>query len=252
MDTMGRRKFGESLAAAAMAPRIEKQRHYLVVGAGVFGTWTAYQLLSAGHKVVLLDQYGAASSRASSGGESRIIRCAYGPDEIYTRMAKRSLKLWTNFFRESGREFFHRTGVLWMSQPENRYAEQSRETLRKAQVPFRDLSHHDLVRLYPQIQIDSGTIAIFEPKSGALMAREAVQLLLESFIGRGGTYGHVRVHAPRGPGLLDHIVTSDGESIAADAYVFACGPWLGTIFLDLLQQRIFSTRQEVLFFGLPA
>ena len=55
-----------------------------VVGAGVFGAWTAYQLKRAGAEVLLVDAYGPGNSRASSGGESRIIRMGYGPDEIYT------------------------------------------------------------------------------------------------------------------------------------------------------------------------
>jgi sarcosine oxidase len=249
---MSRREFGESLAAAALAPCTSKSCNCVVVGAGVFGTWTAFQLLSAGHKVVLLDQYGAASSRASSGGESRIIRCGYGADEIYTRMAKRSLALWSGFFRETGRELFHRTGVLWMSNPSNQYAAQSRETLRKAQVPFRDLSAGDLARLYPQIHTRSGMVAILEPESGALMARQAVELLLEVFIARGGAYRLASVRTPGGHGRLDRISTSDGESIAADVFVFTCGPWLGKVFPDVLQGRIFPTRQEVLFFGVPA
>jgi sarcosine oxidase len=249
---MSRREFGESLAAAALAPCADKPCSYVVIGAGVFGTWTAFQLLSAGHKVVLLDQYGAASSRASSGGESRIIRCGYGSDEIYTRMAKRSLALWSRFFRETGRELFHRTGVLWMSNPANQYAAQSRETLRKAQVPFRDLSAGDLARLYPQIHTTSGTVAILEPESGALMARQAVELLLEVFIARGGMYRLASVRPPLGHGRLDRVTTSGGESIAADAFVFACGPWLGKVFPDVLQERIFPTRQEVFFFGVPA
>jgi sarcosine oxidase len=249
---MSRREFAETLAAAALAPRTGKPRNYVVVGAGVFGAWTAYQLLSEGHQVVLLDQYGAASSRASSGGESRIIRCAYGPDEIYTQMARRSLTLWSNLFNQTGRALFHRTGVLWMSKRANRYAAQSRETLRKAEVPFRDLSPGDLARLYPQIRTDSETVAILEPESGALMARQAVELLLEIFIARGGTYRLASVRTPPGQGRLEHITTSDEASIAAEAFVFACGPWLGKIFPDVLQQRIFPTRQEVFFFGIPA
>jgi sarcosine oxidase len=249
---MSRREFAETLAAAALAPRTGKPRNYVVVGAGVFGAWTAYQLLSAGHQVVLLDQYGAASSRASSGGESRIIRCAYGPDEIYTQMARRSLTLWSNLFNETGRALFHRTGVLWMSKRANRYAAQSRETLRKAEVPFRDLSPGDLARLYPQIRTDSETVAILEPESGALMARQAVELLLEIFIARGGTYRLASVRTPPGHGRLEHITTSNEATIAAEAFVFACGPWLGKIFPDVLQQRIFPTRQEVFFFGIPA
>ncbi len=51
-----------------------------VVGAGVFGAWTAYQLNRAGAAVVLVDAYGPGNSRASSGGESRVIRMGYGPD----------------------------------------------------------------------------------------------------------------------------------------------------------------------------
>ncbi len=182
MLPMSRREFGGSLTAAALLPRSETPQTYAVIGAGVFGAWTAYHLLSAGHKVTLLDQYGPASSRASSGGETRIIRCAYGPDEIYSRMAKRSLALWSGFFRETGRNFLRRTGVLWMSKPGNTYAEQSRETLRKVEVPFRDFSSSELARRYPQIHIDAGTVAIFEPESGALLARQAVQAVVEAFV----------------------------------------------------------------------
>ncbi len=249
---MSRREFGGSLTAAALLPRSETPQTYTVIGAGVFGAWTAYHLLSAGHKVALLDQYGPASSRASSGGETRIIRCAYGPDEIYSRMAKRSLALWSGFFRETGKNFLRRTGVLWMSKPGNTYAEQSRETLRKVQVPFRDFSSSELARRYPQIHIDAGTVAIFEPESGALLARQAVQAVVEAFVARGGVHRLAAVLTPEGHGRLDRILTSDGESVAADAFVFACGPWLGKVFPKILGHRIFPTRQEVLFFGIPA
>ena len=154
--------------ASALGPAGGKQQTYAVVGAGVFGAWTAHYLLQAGHKVVLLDEYGPASSRASSGGESRIIRCAYGPDEVYTRMAKRSLAVWSEFFGQAHRNLLHRAGVLWFANPGNEYAQQSRETLRKIDVPFRDLSFEELRRSYPQVHLPEGTVAIFEPDSGAL------------------------------------------------------------------------------------
>ena len=62
-----------------------------VIGAGVFGAWSAYQLRLTGASVLLLDAYGPGNSRASSGGESRIIRLGYGPDEIYSRSSQRKL-----------------------------------------------------------------------------------------------------------------------------------------------------------------
>ena len=69
-----------------------------VVGARVFGAWTAYQLRRSGKRVVLIDAYGAGNSGSSSGDESRIIRTGYGGDEVYTRSALRSLELWKGFF----------------------------------------------------------------------------------------------------------------------------------------------------------
>ena len=250
----------ELAAALLAAPGLAAQgnaagqgpRTYAVVGAGVFGAWTAYHLRRAGHHVTLLDQYGPASSRASSGGETRIIRASYGPDEVYTRMAKRSLGLWSAFSARTGREVLQRTGVLWMSTPNNVYVEQSRATLRKEGVAFRDLSATDLTREYPQIRLAPDAIAIFEPDSGALMARQATQAVVQQFIRDGGVYRHAAVASPQGSGRLGAIQTTDGESIPADAFVFACGAWLGKVFPSMLANRIFPTRQDVLFFGIPA
>src|ERR1700721_1905630 len=61
-----------------------------VIGAGVFGAWIAYYLAKSGASVALLDSYGPANSRGSSGGESRIIRMGYGADDIYTRWSLRA------------------------------------------------------------------------------------------------------------------------------------------------------------------
>lgn len=248
---MSRREFSHSLVAATLLPHAEKPATYTVIGAGVFGAWTAWHLQSAGHRVTLVDEYGPASSRASSGGESRIIRCSYGPDEVYTRSAKRSLALWSQFFAQTGRNLLHPVGVLWMAQPSNAYVEQSRQTLHKFEVPFRDLSPSDLAREYPQIHLDSAAIAILEPHSGALMARQSVQAVVADFIRRGGSYRHAAIRPPDSKGKLKSITARSGESLPADAFVFACGPWLGKVFPALLGDRIFVTRQEVMFFGTP-
>ena len=257
MHELSRRELAAALLAApAMAAQSgvvgHGSRQYVVVGAGAFGAWTAYHLRRAGHNVALLDQYGPASSRASSGGETRIIRASYGPDEVYTRMAKRSLALWSAFSARTGREVMQRTGVLWMATPDNVYVEQSRATLRKEGVAFRDLSAADLKREYPQIRLAPDAVAIFEPDSGALMARQATQAVVQQFIRDGGIYRHAAVTSPQGSGRLGAILTSDGESVTGDAFVFACGAWLGKVFPSMLADRIFPTRQDVVFFGIPA
>ena len=81
----------------------------------MFGSWTAWHLVRAGRRVLLLDAWGAGHSRSSSGGESRIIRMGYGGDALYTRMAAQSLALWKQWRSGAGETLFHRTGVLWMA-----------------------------------------------------------------------------------------------------------------------------------------
>src|SRR5438132_1457096 len=68
---------------------LQKNYDAAVIGAGVFGVWTAFQLCRAGLRVALLDAYGPGNNRSSSGDESRIIRMSYGVDELYTRWSWR-------------------------------------------------------------------------------------------------------------------------------------------------------------------
>src|SRR5262245_3999913 len=59
--------------ARAEAPAVTAGRSYdvAVIGAGAFGAWTAHHLRQAGRSVALIDAYGPATSRASSGGHTR-------------------------------------------------------------------------------------------------------------------------------------------------------------------------------------
>src|SRR5260370_13430186 len=92
-----------------------------VIGAGVFGAWTALQLARRGNRVVLLEAYGPGHSRSSSGDESRIIRMGYGADEIYTQWSRRSLDQWKELLAATGNEtLFRETGVLWLAEAGNR------------------------------------------------------------------------------------------------------------------------------------
>jgi glycine/D-amino acid oxidase-like deaminating enzyme len=226
-----------------------KMASCMVVGAGVFGAWTAYHLRRTGHEVTLLDCYGPGNNRSSSGGETRIIRASYGKDELYTRMAVRSFALWDSFFGRIGRSLLHRTGVLWIAKEESQYAAESRKILDRVGVPFEEISPSELTCRYPQMNYEAR--AIFEPGAGALMARQCVQHVVAQFVSDGGTFRPALVRPPAGSGHFSKLITATGEALIADVFVFACGPWLPKVFPEILGQRIFPTKQEVFFFGVP-
>jgi sarcosine oxidase len=229
----------------------QKRYDVAVIGAGVFGAWTAWHLARRGQRVVLLDAYGPAHSRASSGGESRIIRMGYGADELYTRWSMRSLLQWKEFFGAEQRMLFQETGVLWLAGEEGLRLRQTIFTLKRCEVPFEEMDRAALEKKYPQIGFDDVTAGILEPKSGVLMARRAVAAVVEDAVKRGAEYRLAQIATPRGSGLLNSISTSAGEQIVAGQFVFACGAWLGKLFPEVLGTHIFPSRQEVFFFGIP-
>jgi sarcosine oxidase len=223
-----------------------------VIGAGVFGAWTAYSLAKSGATVALLDAYGPANSRASSGGESRIIRMGYGADEIYTRWSLRALPRWKEIFAQAGRpELFQATGVLWIAHDKYPYAMDTLTALQNHNIPHERLSLMGLRKHYPQIAFDDNAWGILEPESGVLMARRAVQTVVEEAQKIGVQYRAASALAPFGEGRVASIMTTRGENISAGAFVYACGPWLAKLFPDLLGPRIFVSRQEIIFFGIP-
>ena len=226
----------------------------VVVGAGVFGAWTAWHLAAQKQRVLLVDAYGAAHSRASSGGETRIIRLGYGADEIYTRWSLRSLEQWKALFRATNQGLFVQTGVLWLAGEHDTRLDETISTLRHCHVKLELFDRTALEKRYPQVNFDEVSRGLLEPASGVLLARRAVACVLEDAVRRGARFEIAQISAPQpyGSHKLDFIETSMGARISAGQFAFACGPWLGKVFPELLGQRIFPTRQEVFFFGTPA
>ncbi len=225
------------------------RRDVIVVGAGVFGAWTAWHLLKSGRKVLLLDAWGPAHARASSGGESRISRTVYGRDEIYTRFAWESLDEWRWLSGRSGLPIFHPTGVVFFFGRREPYVEQSIEVHRRLGIPLDVLDRPALAKRFPQIAWDGVELGFFERYRGILMARRAVQTLVQEFVAAGGEYRQAAIVPPKPDASFDSIRTAAGESLSASRFVFACGPWLPKVFPQILGQRIFPTRQEVFFFA---
>ena len=256
---VGRRSFLGSLAAlplAGLAGRAvaagDSTPHVAVIGAGAFGGWTALNLLLSGARVTLLDTWGPGHSRSSSGGESRVIRHSYGKP-IYVEMAKRSLALWKEANDAWGRPLLHVTGVLHMYQADSPIELDDGTLMRAAGIPHELLDHDELVERYPQVDVDGIESALYEPTAGYILARRACEAVVDAFVNEGGEYRQAAVQPGEiGSGRMAAARLSDGGTLAADQYVFACGPWLGTLFPDVLGPHLTISRQELFYFGTPA
>ena len=259
---MDRRHFMKSSIMAALANPIQamaksktmkiKKGHIAVIGAGAFGGWTAHHLLKKGYDVTLLDVFGPGNSRASSGGDSRVIRGIYGEDKIYVDLVARSFKLWKRYQKQWQQSLYFPTGALWFFQVDDTYAQKSLPIVNQAGLKSEQLSRKEVEKKFPQIDLTDLKSFYFEHEAGYLPARHCCQVVLENFVKRGGEYKQLAVE----PGKilnnkLSELILSDGSKLNADSYVFACGPWLSKVFPDVLKDIITPTRQEVFFFGTP-
>ncbi len=221
----------------------------VVVGAGAFGGWTALALRRRGAHVTLIDAWGTGHPRASSGGASRVIRAAYGSRPIYTKMTLRALELWRA--HDPRRRLLRETGVLWLFGDDDALRPHvGAGASRSRRAPGRAAAGGGGAPVSPG-RLRRRRTLFWEPDAGYLLARRACEDVVDRLTEEGGEYRQAAVPAPLAVngGALRRLALEDGTSLEADAFVFACGPWLPWLFPDVVGTAITTSRQEVHYFG---
>jgi sarcosine oxidase len=212
----------------------------VVVGAGTFGASLAWRLARAGDRVTLVDQFEPGDARASSGGETRLLRCAHGSHADYASMARRARALWRELEAESGEELFLERGVAWLSHREDGWEAESERTLASQGIPHERLDAATAARCFPSFRGDELAFVLLEPEAGVLRAQRAVETLASQARKHGARIVRARARPEGARVLLD-----DATRLEGDAVVWACGGWLVRLFPQLVSIRV--TRQELLF-----
>jgi glycine/D-amino acid oxidase-like deaminating enzyme len=247
-------------ASPSTLPRSLASSRVVVVGAGVWGTSTALELARRGARVTLLDQYGPANSRATSGDETRGIRSSYGDraasSEQWTAWARESIVRWRAFDAEHGprfgSRFFVQTGdVIFRERPEP-FTTRTAEVWDTLGVRYERVSPDEAKRRWPMINSEAYSVILHEPDAGVARARASVHALVALALDAGVELriGRVTPGALRS-GAMQDVRLDDGTVIGADAFVFACGPWLRKGFPDHLGERMRTPLGHVCYFGPP-
>jgi glycine/D-amino acid oxidase-like deaminating enzyme len=210
------------------------------------GASLAWWLAREGVGVTLVDQFEPGDPRASSGGESRLIRCSHGSDRDYTRSAHRARALWREVEAEAEAELMVECGVAWFAHREGGWETESLETLVDTRIPAERLEPDEAQGLFPSLGTSDLAFVLYEPEAGVLRAERAVGVLARQAVAHGARVERAVARPEDG-----HVRFDDGRRLEADAVVWACGPWLPELFPEHLELRV--TRQDLCFFdGGPA
>lgn len=211
------------------------------------GLAAAYSIAnSSDSKVLILDRYGIGNDYSSSSDVNRVFRYAYGNDELYTRMAVESLKLWRKLERESGQELLLPTGLLMLQgedESANGFNEASYQTLSSMKLGAEQLGAEELRKRFPQFSAEKG---FFDPHGGALLASKALSVLSSSMEKHA-----VKICKGQARRLIfgDHssVEMAEGENVRFRKLIVTVGPWSNSLLNPKLTSMT-PTRQQLIYF----
>src|SRR5262249_5461634 len=119
-------------------------------------------------------------------------------------------------------------------------------------VKYEVVKHDDLTRRYPQMNTASVDFGMYVPSTGVLKAREGCVAVAQAFEKKGGRFITAKVElGRRAGGQLQDVALSTQQTLAAQAFVFACGPWLPKAFPSVMKDKLITPRRVVFFYGTP-
>jgi sarcosine oxidase subunit beta len=203
-----------------------KTADVVVVGAGVNGASTAYNLMKRGvKKVILVEKYLLASG--GTGRSAAIVRQHYSNEEL-VRMVKRSVDIFHHFNDEiGGNSGFVNCGWAFMV-PENvSDGFSSNMAMQKSLgIDTREISKQDLLDMEPRLVLDDVARIAYEPGAGYADPHATTYSYVQRFCERGGEL--MQLTSAQSVivenGTVKGVRTSKGD-IATDVVVNAGGPW---------------------------
>jgi glycine/D-amino acid oxidase-like deaminating enzyme len=221
--------------------------------------WTALNLQRLGASVTVVDPYGPANSRSSSGGETRGVRSSYGdrPHGLqWTRWVRESIRRWREWDEENADRLlprlFYNTGDLILRQERDDYLEQSAANWDTEGVPYEFLTPDEVRYRWPWIRFEGLGVGLYEPDAGIVRARRAIESVAQVFLQEGGTFTLGRAEIGEREGSrVTNVSVDAGDSVSSSTFIFACGPWFPKMFPALMARRIRISMGHVFYFAVP-
>jgi len=222
----------------------------VVVGAGINGVTAAIELRKRDHDVVLIDPGPLPHELAASTDISKAVRAAYGADEEYTDLAKRSIDLWRKWNEQFGVELYHEVRVMFVRRREMKPGDFEFESFKMLKKRGHKIERMNSARFWkrfpawnPELYLDG----VLELEAGYAESGRVVSTLVR----RAKSLGIELREGVRFSQLDDDdrrvkgIVLDDGQRIAGDIVVMAVGAW--TPYLLPFTKKFFRSSGQPVF-----
>ena len=214
---------------------MSRRKHFdvAIIGLGTMGSFAAVELARRGLSVVGFDQFTPPHGRGSHSGSTRVYRIAYPEGTGYVQLAQRAGELWDQAAEQLGTQLLHRTGMLNMGIPGQRFIQEIEESASTNRLPIERLSANEVHRRYPAFEIGEDYVGLFDAQAGWIDVDASITASLaqaqalgvecvfdQPVQGWDASASEVRVHLQNG-------------TITAANLVVTAGAWTGNLLRDL-------------------
>ncbi|KAK8712012.1 hypothetical protein V6N13_147265 [Hibiscus sabdariffa] len=200
----------------------------IVVGAGVMGSSTAYQLAKRGNRTLLLEQFDFLHHRGSSHGESRTIRATY-PEDYYFSLVTESYRLWEQAQAEIGFRVYFKARHLDIGPADAKSLLAVIDSCRNNAVPHQVLNRQQVAeRFSGRIDIPDDWIGVSCELGGVIKPTKAVSMFQMLALKNGALLrDNIKVVNIAKDGDRGVTVTaSTGEKFRGRKCVVTAGAWM--------------------------
>ena len=145
----------------------------IIIGAGIMGSSTAFQLTEQNKKCLLLDQFPLGHTYGSSHGESRIIRRSY-PEKHFANLMKEAYELWNLLEQQYNEQFIVTTGGLDFGSQDSQDMKNVLRTVENLGVQHSILNAKEISSKFSAFSPNGDVFGIYQPEAGVVLASKAL------------------------------------------------------------------------------
>lgn len=219
----------------------------IVIGIGAMGSAACYHLARRGLRVLGIEQFDIPHNRGSSHGLSRMIRSAYYEHPDYVPLIRRAFQLWDELEAEAGRRILHKTGGIYMGEPDGGLIAGSLTSARQHAIAHEALSHRQLASRFPQFLLPERFVGFYEHDAGYLVPESAIRAHADLAVRHGAV---IQCNEPVQRWESDDrgvAITTARGTYCADQLIITAGAWADRLMTDLGVPLI-VTRQPLAWF----
>lgn len=205
----------------------------IIIGAGAFGSSTAYYLSKTGKKVLVLDRFKPPHDKGSSHGQTRVIREAYFENPIYVPLLQRSYQLWSNLEMASGKELLIKTGGLMLGKRDSHVVTGTLESARINNLTCELLNEREVKNKFPAFHPTDQTYGVYEKNAGILFPERCIETYLSLAQGEKTTFNFEEIVTKVEHDSTEITVVTNKSIYTSHKIIISTGSWINELIADL-------------------